>query len=185
MGNYFGLVFIFTILDDIFCHWSCHSFLYDAYRPVERANRYIWGIIADSCTMIMLIWSFFIVTQGNIDNIEESFYLRPSEANSQIVDAASVNRIWDNICGRLFAPLTTLWIFSLSTGKGITSRFLRSKFLVENIAPHSYNCFLFHQMVAQWYFAATRNGRWWNWWNYRKNMYWFSPKPCPVEWYEY
>jgi hypothetical protein len=40
-------------------------------------------------------------------------------------------------------------------------------------------------MVGQWYFAATRNGHMWNWWRYRKEFYWFSPKPCPVEWYEY
>mmetsp|Transcript_2835 Transcript_2835/g.5311 ORF Transcript_2835/g.5311 Transcript_2835/m.5311 type:complete len:153 (-) Transcript_2835:175-633(-) len=25
----------------------------------------------------------------------------------------------------------------------------------------------------------------WNWWRYRKSMYWFSPYPCPIEWYEY
>jgi acyl-CoA synthetase (AMP-forming)/AMP-acid ligase II len=53
------------------------------------------------------------------------------------------------------------------------------------LAPNSYNCFLFHQMVGQWYFAATRNRHMWNWWRYRKDFYWFSPKPCPVEWYEY
>jgi len=40
-------------------------------------------------------------------------------------------------------------------------------------------------MVGQWYFAATRNGHMWNWWRYRKDFYWFSPGPCPVEWYEY
>ena len=40
-------------------------------------------------------------------------------------------------------------------------------------------------MVGQWYFAATRNGHMWNWWRYRKEFYWFSPGPCPVEWYEY
>lgn len=25
----------------------------------------------------------------------------------------------------------------------------------------------------------------WNWWAFRKSFYWFSPGPCPVEWYEY
>ncbi len=25
----------------------------------------------------------------------------------------------------------------------------------------------------------------WNWWQFRKAFYWFSPEPCPVEWYEY
>ena len=32
------------------------------------------------------------------------------------------------------------------------------------------------------YYKVTR-GEWWNWWNYRKTQYWFSPSPCPVEWY--
>ena len=116
--------------------------------------------------------------------MEEDFILRPTEANN-FTDTSSINRIWDNICGRLFAPLTTLWIFSLSTGEGVTASILRTSFLVDIIAPHSYNCFLFHQVVGQWYYAATREGHWWNWWRYRKSMYWFSPQPCPVEWYEY
>jgi len=40
-------------------------------------------------------------------------------------------------------------------------------------------------MIGQWYYAATRPGEFWNWWQYRKGFYWFSPGPCPVEWYEY
>lgn len=110
--------------------------------------------------------------------------MHPKEADNY-TDSAVTNRLWDNICGRLVAPLTTLWVFSLSTGKGWTATILRLPVLVNRIAPHSYNCFLFHQPVAQWYFAATRNGHWWNWWRYRKTMYWFSPSPVPVEWYEY
>jgi len=73
----------------------------------------------------------------------------------------------------------------MSTGYGFTAAFFRNRFLVETLGPNSYNCFLFHQMVGQWYFAATRNGHMWNWWRYRKAFYWFSPKPVPVEWYEY
>mmetsp|Transcript_28088 Transcript_28088/g.42491 ORF Transcript_28088/g.42491 Transcript_28088/m.42491 type:complete len:153 (-) Transcript_28088:426-884(-) len=61
---------------------------------------------------------------------------------------------------------------------------LRSK-AISKMSPHAYNCFLFHQTISQWYYAATRNGRWWNWWQYRKVMYWFSPQPVPVFWYEY
>jgi len=164
---------------------ACAAFLYDAYRPTEQSNRHIWGLVADICTSLILLYSIVIVSQGNVGyNFGKTFFLRPDEANNY-TDPSSVNRIWDNICGRLFAPLTTLWIFSLSTGKGLTASFLRTPFLIETIAPHSYNCFLFHQMVGQWYYAATRNGHWWNWWRYRKSMYWFSPAPCPVEWYEY
>jgi hypothetical protein len=109
-------------------------------------------------------------------DIDSEYRLRPQEANN-FVDTASINRLWDNVCGRLFAPVTTLWIFALSTGEGWTASILRRPFLVDVIAPHAYNCFLFHQPVGQWYFAATRKGHWWNWWRYRKTMYWFSPEP--------
>ena len=123
--------------------------------------------------------------QGNIAySTKKTFYLRPDEANN-FLDTSFVNRIWSNLCGRFIAPVTTVWMFALSTGKGYTASAFRAPFLVETIAPHSYNCFLFHQMVGQWYYAATREGHWWNWWRYRKVMYWFSPAPCPVEWYEY
>merc|ERR1712129_17403 len=100
-------------------------------------------------------------------------------------DSANSNRMWDNLYGRLWAPITTLWIFALSTGEGFTAMLLRNTTLSDNLAPNAYNCFLFHQMVGQWYYAATRNGTMWNWWRFRKTMYWFSPGPCPVEWYEY
>jgi len=163
---------------------ACTAFLYDAYRPTEKVNARYWGYVADGCSLVILIWSICLIAQGdNSYNFDKSFDLRPDEADN-FTDAAATNRIWDNICGRLFAPLTTLWIFSLSTGEGWTAMLFRMPFLVETISPHSYNCFLFHQMVGQWYYAATRNG-WWNWWQYRKTMYWFSPGPCPVEWYEY
>eukprot|EP00588_Corethron_pennatum_P012659 CAMPEP_0194265640 /NCGR_PEP_ID=MMETSP0169-20130528/814_1 /TAXON_ID=218684 /ORGANISM="Corethron pennatum, Strain L29A3" /LENGTH=1665 /DNA_ID=CAMNT_0039006149 /DNA_START=543 /DNA_END=5540 /DNA_ORIENTATION=+ len=154
----------------------CVAFLYDAYHPAERHNAWIWGVIADVITLIMLYISAIIVV--------EPFYTRPSEA-AQFIDSSFIVRLWDNISGRLACPLTTLWIFALSTGRGLTASLLRTRFWSETLAPNSYNCFLFHQMIGQWYYAATRNGHWWNWWRYRKTFYWFSPKPCPVEWYEY
>lgn len=161
------------------------AFLYDAYRPAEKADIRAWGYVADGCTLLVIAWSICLVAQGNIAyDFDNEYALRPDEANNYI-DTAQTNRLWDNLCGRFVAPMTTLWIFALSTGEGYTASVLRIPFLVTNIAPHSYNCFLFHQPVAQWYFAATRNGTWWNWWRYRKTMYWFSPGPVPVEWYEY
>jgi len=165
---------------------ACTAFLYDAYRPAERHSAYIWGWIADTITMIMITLSALFVIQGTSaygKPATESF-MRPEEAN-QFTDNATVNRLWDNSIGRIMAPLTTLWIFAMSTGQGWTASILRNDFLVDSLAPNSYNCFLFHQMVAQWYFAATRNGHMWNWWRYRKEFYWFSPQPCPVEWFEY
>eukprot|EP00804_Cyclotella_cryptica_P020769 CCRYP_016601-RB/>CCRYP_016601-RB protein AED:0.06 eAED:0.06 QI:244/1/1/1/0.75/0.76/13/968/1468 len=162
------------------------AFLYDAYKPAERHNSLMWGWIADSCTLIMIGLSIAMICQPlqQYDEEPTPYYMRPNDAD-EFTDNASINRLWDNLMGRIMAPLTTLWIFSLSTGKGFTARLLRGRFLVETLGPNGYNCFLFGQQVGQWYYAATRPGEWWNWWNYRKTFYWFSPQPCPVEWYEY
>jgi len=156
------------------------AFLYDAYWPAECKHSHVWGYVADGCSILMLVWSIIIICQGTTYN---HWILRPEAANSN-TDVAIVNRLWDSICGRLVAPITTLWLFSLATGKGWTASIFRSTYLV-HLSTHAYNCFLFHQPVAQWYYAATRPGLWWNWWQYRKTMYWFSPNPCPVNWFEY
>jgi len=162
------------------------AFLYDAYRPAERHTARRWGWLADLITLLMIGKSIAIIMQANPSSGEfpEEKFLRPDEAN-QFTDSGNANRLWDNISGRIFAPLTTLWVFALSTGEGYSAKFFRSSFLSQTLAPNAYNCFLFHQVVGQWYFAATRNGTMWNWWRFRKDFYWFSPKPCPVEWYEY
>ncbi|WP_293752335.1 acyl carrier protein, partial [uncultured Paraglaciecola sp.] len=151
----------------------------------------IWGYVADAITVFMLAVSVAHVAQGYIpygvsvaETSLESFFMRP-EAADTYADPATVNRIWDNIYARLFAPITLLWIFALSTGQGLTARVLRFNTISQTLAPTAYACFLFHQMVGQWYFAATRNGEWWNWWSDQKSFYWFSPQPVPVEWYEY
>eukprot|EP00984_Skeletonema_dohrnii_P036395 scaffold37318_cov150-Skeletonema_dohrnii-CCMP3373.AAC.1 len=159
------------------------AFLYDAHRPAEKHSARRWGWLADFITLSMIGMSIALVLQG-VQPYDGEMYMRPEPSN-QKMDSANANRLWDNVAGRIFAPLTTLWIYALSTGEGFTAKLLRWSFLAKTLAPNAYNCFLFHQMVGQWYFAATRNGTMWNWWRFRKEMYWFSPGPCPVEWYEY
>lgn len=160
------------------------AFIYDAYKPAERHNAYIWGYVADACTLIQLAITITVICQPVYDDPDEVRWFRPSDADF-VGDTSSVNRLWDNLCGRIMCPLTTLWIFAMSTGEGYTASVLRADFLVNTLGPNAYNCFLFHQMIGQWYYAATRPGEFWNWWQYRKGFYWFSPGPCPVEWYEY
>ncbi|ROS01646.1 acyl-CoA synthetase (AMP-forming)/AMP-acid ligase II [Sinobacterium caligoides] len=174
-----------------FAAGMCAAFVYDAIRPSEQRRSYIWGYIADTITLIMIVVSVAHIAQGYVPHDAsmaavslDPFFMRPEAANT-FADPATVNRIWDNIYGRLFAPITLLWIFALCTGKGVTARVLRLNPIVNILAPTAYACFLFHQMVGQWYYAATRNGEWWNWWAYQKDFYWFSPQPVPVEWYEY
>ena len=163
----------------------CAAFLYDAYRPAERHTAHRWGWVADGITLIMIGMSVAIVKQvvSTYGEFPQEMYLRPDAAD-QFTDSGNSGRLWDNLSGRIFAPLTTLWIFSLSTGEGVTAMIFRTEFLANVLAPNAYNCFLFHQMIGQWYYAATR-GIMWNWWRFRKSFYWFSPQPCPVEWYEY
>ncbi len=167
----------------------CAAFLYDAIRPAEHVRADIWGRIADTITLIMIVVSVAHIAQGYFPSGEgwvsvEQNALRPAAADS-LTDPAIVNRIWDNIYGRLFAPITLLWIFALSTGQGMTARFFRSSPISQILAPTAFSCFLFHQMIGQWYYSVTRHGEWWNWWSHQKAFYWFSPQPVPVEWYEY
>lgn len=158
------------------------AFLYDAVKPSEKHNARIWGWIADGCTFVMVSIGIVVICQG--DGHSQEKFFRPPEAD-EYTDDAITSRLWDNISGRIMCPVTSLWIFALSTGKGYTAAILRNQFLVHFLGPNSYGCFLFHQVVGQWYYAVTRKGAWWNWWRYRKRFYWFSPAPCPVEWYEY
>lgn len=169
----------------------CAAFLFDAIRPAEGSKAKLWGYVADAITVFIIIVSVGHVAQGyfhygpNVTQVAlDPFFMRPEAANS-FADPSTVNRIWDNIYARLFAPITLLWIFALSTGQGMTARVLKFSPLSQTLAPTAYACFLFHQMVGQWYYAATRNGEWWNWWTHQKTFYWFSPQPVPVEWYEY
>ena len=59
---------------------------------------------------------------------------RPDGANF-IGDSGAVSRLWDEICARIMAPLTTLWIFALSTGKGRTALILRSDYFAKTLGP--------------------------------------------------
>ena len=157
----------------------CLAFLYDAINPVESYNKRICCFIADGCTLVVIMTSIAVIYQGTLN---ESI---PDDTDNHEQNNMVIIRLWDTILPRLACPFTALWVFALSTGRGFTAKALRCDFLVKYLAPNAYNCFLFHQMITQWYFAATRNGYWWNYWRYRETFYWFSPQPCPIEWYEY
>lgn len=77
---------------------------------------------------------------------------------------------------RLVCPISFVWIYGLAVGKGLTAKIMSNRFLVAYLAPASYNIYLFHQAVYEWYWLATRG----NWWAYPKSFYWFSPHPTPI-----
>jgi hypothetical protein len=164
----------------------CLAFIYDAYRPAENSHYvWRWGGVADLCTLTIIAISITAILQGTLEEEDDTWFLRPSEADNDKLDNTLIVRLWDTTVGRILCPLTTLWVYALSTGQGYTARLLRGKFVNAYLSPNAYNCFLFHQMVSQWYYAVTREGRWWTYWGYRKRFYWFSPEACPVEWYEF
>merc|ERR1719253_2511020 len=127
------------------------AFLYDSVKPGERHNARICtyevmslfcflnttstkdalfslkgGWIADGCTIVILSIGIVVVCQGGYS---QKKYFRPSQAD-EYTDEAITSRLWDNICGRIMCPVTSLWIFALSTGKGYTASILRNDFLV-------------------------------------------------------
>ena len=102
-------------------------------------------------SLVLLSVMILHVAQGTRPKSEdgsvslEGFEMRPHEADTY-ADNRSVARIWDSIWGRLFMPITTLWIYALSTGQGFTAYVASQRFIVDNLSPASYNCFLFHQV---------------------------------------
>merc|ERR1712232_278404 len=92
-------------------------------------------------------------------------------------------RCWVALLSSAYMPLVFAWTYCLAAGRGWTAHFLSNETIVTVFAPTAYNEYLFHQVIGQWYYWATR-GRAWSWWGFRKSFYWFSPDPLPVSWPE-
>lgn len=118
-------------------------------------------LLTDCCLSLLLQGKLSLTHYAHASSDESSHLIRAlNRANEADFrgDSEAVSRLWDEICARMMAPLTTLWIFAMSTGEGWTASILRGNFLVKTLGPNAYNCFLFHQMIGQWYIAATRPG---------------------------
>jgi len=158
-------------------------FLYDAYRPSEKHGKKLKGLVCDSLTVLFLAFHVLMFIYPDFpypdfaNDIDDRF--GPDE-NSGIK-----RYIWSVVCSRVKVPLICLWIALLSMPSvSYTARFLEQPLFAETLGPAAYGCFLYHQIVGQWYFLATRK-RIWDWWTFRKEYYWFSPKPMPGAWYEF
>lgn len=92
-------------------------------------------------------------------------------------------RCWTALLSSSYMPLVFPWTILVAAERGWTSYVLNNDTIVTFFAPAAYNEYLFHQIVGQWYFWATR-GRPWSSWSERKHFYWFSPNPLPVSWPE-
>jgi len=164
-------------------------FWYDAVRPGESHRRKLYGRIADTVTLAFIAFHlahFFDIDWPYPTNVTGKMWeVDPTEHHNW---ATGIKRyVWSVMITRLYSPLIAVWIALLSTPNGsITTRLLESHVLSKVLAPTSYGCFLFHQIIGQWYWWATRAGKEsYSWWAYPKEYYWFSPQPLPVAWYEF
>ncbi|CAB9511065.1 7a-methyl-1,5-dioxo-octahydro-1H-inden-4-yl [Seminavis robusta] len=150
------------------CGVGCF-YLFRLYRPNERAKAWVWGTITDIISLLLFAgWLFY--------------GLAPAEATPAFAeDDALVARHWFPFLSRILAPFGFLWFWGLAVGTGYTSKLFSIPIVVEWLAPASYNMFLFHQPVSEWYFLATRG----EWWAYPKTFFWFSPYPYPVAFWEF
>jgi len=158
-------------------------FLYDVARPYEGHHCWKYSWTCDILTAAFVAWHVGMVLNKNwpypafTNDIDENF---GAEQNSGLR-----RYVWSVLCTRLQVPLIGLWIGLVSMpAKSFTARFLEMPMLANTLGPTAYGLFLYHQIIGQWYFWATR-GVAWDWWSFRKSYFWFSPKPMPGAWYEF
>ena len=184
---------------------GCASyFWFDATRPHEmRAEHSRWyGWTCDVLTVAFV--AFHAAMFFDLDFpyptslVGKMWEVTADEAHTW--DVGMKRYIWSVLITRMYTPLIAAWIALLAIPNlSATSRVLSWNPLSRSLAPTAYGCFLFHQIVGQWYWWITRSGAKidgsgtyaaslkgdWSWWSYPKNYYWFSPQPMPVAWYEF
>lgn len=178
---------------------TCAAFLFDHYRPYESHHAWVWGVITDVLTSALILVGYVVYPLLASCEQKEGLLcarIEPQAAEHALGDAGLGHELLDaendalgirsvaGIWSRLLMPVMVLWLFGLAVGRGLTARLFSLPFLVDTLAPVSYNVYLFHQWVGQVYFLATRQ-QWWSYWRYRKRFFWFSPQPVPVAWWEY
>jgi len=147
------------------------AFIYDAYRPAEQHGSYLWGWLTDGIAFALACNVF----------LDTAFF---DDSYPSAVDTASDVRVWAATLSRIYLPIMVLFLYAIAVGRGYVVQVLSTPFLVDVLAPNSYNCYLFHQTIGFWYWGITRQEIW-SYWRYRKGFYWFSPHPVPCAWYEY
>lgn len=177
---------------------------FDAKRPHQLPpDRVRWyGYACDVLTLAFVAFHaamFFDLDWPYPTNVVGKMWESvPEEAHAW--DVGLRRYIWSVLVTRLYTPLIAAWITLLAIPEAsLTSRALSWPPLARTLAPTAYGVFLFHQIVGQWYWWATRAGASdallrsvpghgsgdWTWWEYPKEYYWFSPQPLPVAWYEF
>merc|ERR1712113_718126 len=140
------------------------------------------GVLCDMLTLLFLARFVADISGGIGQRHLLDYYDNVAVPDFFRQDALS-RRCWVALLSSSYMPLVFAWTYCLAAGRGWTAHVLSNETIVTVFAPAAYNEYLFHQIVGQWYYWATR-GHPWSWWSFRKSFYWFSPNPLPVSWPE-
>ena len=149
-----GIAFFF-----LFQHYSNEKSLF--------GNKRFWAVLNDTVSVVFLtFWLFYGLSDKSLPWFVRGFLN---------------TRQWYAYVSRLLIPFTSFWVWGLANGGGVTAHLFSRRVMVEYLAPASYNMFLFHQPISEWYFLVTRGV----WWSYPKQFYWVSPLPTPIYLWEF
>lgn len=134
-------------------------FWYDFVRPAESHRWKLYGLVCDALSIFFFLFHLFMFI--DIDwpyptaLVGKMWDSVPEEAHTW--DSAIKRYVWSVLINRMFTPLIAIWIALLSMpGKSFTARFMEWSPLSMTLGATSYGCFLFHQIVCQWYWWFTR-----------------------------
>ena len=140
---------------------SYYIFAYNL--PNEKGDAWKWGVLTDVLSVAFLgIYLWYGSDQRTS---------QPLHTDTQYEMRSHAFYVSRYIC-----PVIFVWLYGLAVGKGITAWIMSRPIIVTYLAPASYNIYLFHQLMAEWYYLATRS----EWWDYPKTYFWFSPLAIPV-----
>ena len=134
-------------------------FFYDWARPAQSHFRNVYAVACDLLSCFFLAW--WIAMLVDIDWPYPSFTGKmydESHNDPHHWESALDRYVWSVLIERIKTPLIAVWIALLSMpGRSLTSRVLEWRPLAEVLGPTSYGCFLFHQVVCQYYWWITRS----------------------------
>jgi hypothetical protein len=145
------------------------TFLKHRAQPAQKASAWIWGVITDSLTLLLLVTYALLI----------AFQVESKHRISTV--SLLEDRMYCGVIPRLLTPLFAVWLYGLAVGRGFTAWFCRNKVLVNILSPASYSIYLLHQPVFEWYSILVKQ----RWWAKRKPGFeWFSPDPIKLNFWE-
>merc|ERR1712232_582862 len=148
----------------------------------DKSKSRLPGFLCDFLTLLFAA-RFVVDIAGGIGQQHLIDYYDNVAVPDLFRESGLSRRCWVALLSSLYMPLVFPWAVLVASGRGWTSHVLSNHTLVTLFAPAAYNEYLFHQIVGQWYYWATR-GHVWSEWSHRKHFFWFSPNPLPVSWPE-